>query len=106
MKDSVFKLGKKISFYGEYGHSFGGISPYKSMSVDKIKVKSISKIPTSKMLKDKYFFRGHASFFRRLINDFNNIAGLLSHFLVQYVSLKGHRDVKQHATHRKRRSSP
>lgn len=63
----------------------GHIISSKGMVVDKMKVESISKIPTQKMVKDIHFILGYVGFCRRFIKIFYNIVRSLSNLNVQHV---------------------
>jgi hypothetical protein len=59
--------------------------PSKGISVEKDKTKIITLPPTPLKPKDVRSFLGHAGYYRRLINDFNNISSPLFTLLSKYL---------------------
>ncbi|GJT99849.1 reverse transcriptase domain-containing protein [Tanacetum coccineum] len=65
------------------GHKVSG----SGIEVDKAKIKAISKLPYPTNVKAIRSFLGHASFYRRFIKDFSQIAHPMTHLLVKDASL-------------------
>ena len=62
----------------------GHIISEKGIEVDKVKIDSISKLPSPINVKTVRQFLGHAGFYRRFIMDFSKIAKPLYKLLEKY----------------------
>jgi len=58
----------------------------KEIEVDRAKIDVIAKLPMPKCVKDIRCFLGHASFYRRVIKDFNKIVRPLTNLLAKDMS--------------------
>ena len=72
---------KKCHFMVTNGIVLGHIVSSKGIEVDKSKIELIANLPTPKSIKDVRSSVGHASFYRRFIEDFSIISKPLSNLL-------------------------
>ena len=72
---------EKCLFMVNQGIVLGHIISNKGIEVDKIKIESISKLPSPTNVKTMRQFLGHACFYRRFIKDFSKIAKPLYNLL-------------------------
>lgn len=68
-----------------HGLVLGHIVSGKGMEIDRAKIEAISKLPSSRTVKDIRSFLGHARFYRRFIHNFAIIAKPLCHLLADDV---------------------
>jgi len=74
---------EKCHFMVTNGIVFGHIVSVKGIEVDKSKIELIGNLPTPKFIKDVRSFLGHASFYRRFINDFSVISKPFNNLLTK-----------------------
>ena len=81
-KRTGFKLGK-MSFHDYFWNCLRHVASSKGIEVDKAKVEIISKLPSSKTIREVRSFLEHARFYRRFIKDFSVISRPLCNLLIQ-----------------------
>jgi len=76
---------EKCHFIVRHGIVLGPEISKNGTEVDKAKIEAIAKLPKPKCIKDILTLLGHASFYRRFIQDFSHIARPLTNLLAQNV---------------------
>ena len=66
-----------------FGIILSHVNSSEGIKVDKAKVKIISKLPSSKTIREVHSFLGHAGFYRRFIKDFSVISRPLYNLLIK-----------------------
>jgi hypothetical protein len=71
----------EVPLYGARGHCFG--ASRRGIEVDKSKIDTIAKLPVPTNVKEVRGILGHASFYRRFIQNFSKITQPLNHLLTK-----------------------
>jgi hypothetical protein len=86
---------EKCHFMVQQGIVLGHVISQRGIEVDKAKVDLISNLPPPRTVKEVRSFLGHAGFYRRFIQDFDEIARALCKLLVKEAPFNFDEDCKK-----------